>query len=85
MHDSALKCDRLPPSTQAHAMTAATAAPRRLACARCGAAFDCNPAGGCWCADESFRLPLPTAASEDCLCPTCLRALAEGQAASTPR
>jgi hypothetical protein len=51
----------------------ATAA-RMLACARCGAAFECRPAGGCWCAAEPYRLPLTTAgASKDCMCPTCLR------------
>lgn len=51
--------------------------PRSLACARCGAVFECRPAGDCWCADEAFRLPLPVAgADEDCLCPACLRAKA---------
>jgi uncharacterized protein len=56
---------------------------RRLACARCGAAFDCGSGGregGCWCGDETYRLPMPEAASEDCLCPTCLRAAALAQA-----
>jgi len=53
--------------------------PRRLACARCGAAFDCQLGGGCWCAAEPYRLPLPDAAAEDCLCPACLRAAAEQQ------
>jgi hypothetical protein len=47
--------------------------PRRLACARCGAAFDCGLSGECWCAAEPFRLPLAAPASEDCLCPACLR------------
>jgi hypothetical protein len=48
--------------------------PRKLACARCGAAFDCNLEGGCWCAAEPYRLPLTDAAqAEDCLCPDCLR------------
>ncbi|MGE3148980.1 MAG: cysteine-rich CWC family protein [Pseudorhodoplanes sp.] len=51
---------------------------RSLACARCGTAFECDPQGGCWCAGESFRLPLPTN-GEDCLCPDCLRALARRQ------
>ena len=59
-------------------------APRRLACARCGAAFDCSLGGGCWCAAEPYRLPMPDAAAqdsprdapEDCLCPACLRAAA---------
>jgi hypothetical protein len=48
---------------------------RRLACARCGAAFDCGAAtGACWCAAEDVRLPMPAAGStEDCLCPACLR------------
>jgi len=47
--------------------------PRRLACARCGAAFECAPGGGCWCAAEPYRLPMGDAAVEDCLCPACLR------------
>jgi hypothetical protein len=49
---------------------------RRLACVRCGKEFDCDPGGSCWCADETFRLPMPVA-SEDCLCPDCLRKAAE--------
>lgn len=53
--------------------------PRRLACAHCGTEFACNLAGGCWCNDASFRLPLPTSASADCLCPDCLRRLAQEQ------
>ncbi|MCF8478269.1 MAG: cysteine-rich CWC family protein [Pseudolabrys sp.] len=49
-------------------------APRRLTCARCGTAFDCDLSGGCWCAAEPYRLPLSAqAAQEDCLCPACLR------------
>jgi hypothetical protein len=49
--------------------------PRQLACARCGAAFECGATvGKCWCAEEDFRLPMPAANSgEDCLCPACLR------------
>ena len=31
---------------------------RRLACARCGTAFDCGLGGECWCAAEPYRLPL---------------------------
>ena len=47
---------------------------RRLACARCGTVFECQLAGDCWCAAEPYRLPLTAAgASEDCLCPACLR------------
>jgi hypothetical protein len=51
-------------------------APRRPACARCGAAFDCAPHGDCWCKAERYRLPLPQADGAECLCPTCLRFLA---------
>jgi hypothetical protein len=47
--------------------------PRKLACARCGTAFECRLGGGCWCAAEPYRLPMTTAAIEDCLCPACLR------------
>jgi hypothetical protein len=52
---------------------------RRLACVRCGAAFDCGAGmGACWCAAEDFRMPMPPAdAGEDCLCPACLRKLAQ--------
>jgi hypothetical protein len=53
--------------------------PRRLVCGRCGAAFDCNLDGPCWCATEPYRLPLPTD-SADCLCPDCLRTLAQAVA-----
>jgi hypothetical protein len=51
-------------------------APRRLACTRCGTAFDCSLGGDCWCAAEPFRLPVPDSAADDCLCPACLRAAA---------
>ena len=54
--------------------------PRTLACARCGTAFECAQAGGCWCAAEPYRLPLTAAgANEDCLCPACLRKAAAQQ------
>jgi hypothetical protein len=52
---------------------------RRLACARCGAAFDCGTggrSGDCWCMDETTRMPLPDQEGEDCLCPACLRGMA---------
>jgi hypothetical protein len=52
--------------------------PRKLACARCGATFECALGGGCWCAAEPYRLPMTNATIEDCLCPACLR-----QAAAT--
>ncbi|HTT49625.1 MAG TPA: cysteine-rich CWC family protein [Pseudolabrys sp.] len=55
---------------------------RRLACARCGAAFECARAGDCWCAAEPYRMPLTAAGeSEDCLCPDCLRKAAAEAAA----
>jgi hypothetical protein len=58
---------------------------RKLACARCGTVFECRPAGGCWCAAEPYRLPLTAAgASEDCLCPTCLRKAAVRDHKSRP-
>jgi len=47
--------------------------PRKLACARCGAQFECALDGDCWCAAEPYRLPMTNAAAEDCLCPACLR------------
>ena len=50
--------------------------PQRAACARCGAAFACEPAGDCWCKHEIVRLPMPTA-GEACLCAECLRKAAE--------
>ena len=58
--------------------------PRRLTCARCGAAFDCGSGGrdgGCWCNDEAYRMPVPSEADADCLCPACLRAAAASQSA----
>ncbi|HET6839301.1 MAG TPA: cysteine-rich CWC family protein [Bradyrhizobium sp.] len=50
-------------------------ASRRLACSRCGTEFTCNPAGSCWCAEETLRLPMP-AEGGDCVCRECLRKLA---------
>jgi hypothetical protein len=51
-----------------------------MTCERCGAPFECGLSGECWCADESFRMPLPTG-TQDCLCPTCLRKAAESAGA----
>jgi hypothetical protein len=53
--------------------------PRRLACAGCGAEFNCSLSGACCCSDEAFRLPMPIDGS-DCLCPRCLRKLVEQRA-----
>lgn len=44
--------------------------------------FECRLDGGCWCAEEAFRLPLPSG-GEDCLCAACLRAEAERHRAQT--
>jgi hypothetical protein len=54
---------------------------RRLACGRCGTAFECSLAGECWCDAEPYRLPMPKAepGAEDCLCPACLRKAAAEQ------
>jgi hypothetical protein len=52
---------------------------RRLACAGCGATFECGSGGrggACWCTDENLRLPMPAAEDAECLCPICLRAAA---------
>lgn len=35
--------------------------PRRIACARCGAPFDCG-GDACWCAAEPYRLAMGDAA-----------------------
>jgi hypothetical protein len=59
--------------------SSAQASPRQLACTACGSEFSCSLTGSCWCFDESFRLPMPSA-DGDCLCPACLRKLAEQQA-----
>jgi hypothetical protein len=60
---------------------------RPLICERCGKGFGCgrDAPSGCWCAAEAFRLPLKlpeqAGAFSDCLCPSCLRAVAETLAA----
>ncbi|HEY8275165.1 MAG TPA: cysteine-rich CWC family protein [Pseudolabrys sp.] len=59
-----------------------TPAPRRIACARCGASFDCGLSADCWCAAEPYRLPMTKAAIEDCLCSECLRKAADALAES---
>jgi hypothetical protein len=59
-------------------------ASRRLACSGCGMEFGCNPAGPCWCSDESFRLPMPVDGGE-CLCTDCLRKIAAAKAANSSR
>ncbi len=60
---------------------------RRHTCERCGAEFDCGAGGedgGCWCAALPFRMPMPEPGAKipyaDCLCRTCLEAVAEARA-----
>jgi len=66
--------------------TVTNGAERQPTCARCGAGFSCKPAGGCWCAEEAYRLPMPLDAGAECLCPACLRrAAALSAAQNTPR
>jgi hypothetical protein len=48
-------------------------------CSACGTEFSCDPAGRCWCAEQDFRLPMPTE-GQDCLCRACLTKLAAAQA-----
>ncbi len=48
-----------------------------IRCSQCGAAFGCDPAGDCWCKQETFRLPMPASNAARCLCPKCLREAAE--------
>jgi len=64
-----------------------TASPqRKLNCPRCGATFTCGVnEGRCWCADESYRVPMPATADQDCLCPACLRAHAQQLSAEAGR
>ena len=60
----------------------ARAAPRTLACERCGTDLTCMAGTGqsCWCRNEGFALPMPLPAGigpyADCLCPDCLRIVA---------
>jgi hypothetical protein len=52
-------------------------------CAQCGAAMNCQPEGGCWCA-ELPKVPMP-AETEGCLCRNCLLAKIEAQQKSSKR
>jgi len=54
---------------------------RRLACEECGTEFGCHLSGPCWCSEEAFRMPVPTDGG-DCLCPDCLRKLAQRRGAA---
>ena len=47
--------------------------------------FECGTGGhdgGCWCMDQTSRLPMPSAGSADCLCPACLHAALQSAARS---
>jgi hypothetical protein len=46
---------------------------RRITCSGCGTVFGCSLSEECWCSDSDYRLPVPDAAAEDCLCPDCMR------------
>jgi hypothetical protein len=63
-------------------MTPGTSSSRHLSCARCGASFECGLSADCWCAAETYRLPMTKTWIEDCLCPACLRKAAEALAES---
>jgi hypothetical protein len=64
----------LPDEGESHVKREMDTASHRIICARCGTAFNCGgDSGDCWCMDEAYRLPMPTAAREDCVCPACLR------------
>ena len=59
-------------------------ATRQSTCERCGTQFGCRnlgEEGSCWCSNEAFRLPVPLPEGVgpfgDCLCPRCLREVAE--------
>jgi len=73
---AALHVPQRRPAEHNRLMQSDSPARRRLACARCGVTFDCSVGGDCWCAAEPNRLPTPDEATQDCLCPACLRAAA---------
>jgi hypothetical protein len=52
---------------------------RQLSCARCGTGLTCSLSAECWCAAESYRLPMPARDGSDCLCQDCMRKLAQPQ------
>jgi hypothetical protein len=54
-------------------------------CPRCGTKFDCGKSGKCWC----YEVDVPTSVLDhindtydSCLCPECLKMLAEGKVES---
>ena len=59
-------------------------ATRQNQCERCGTTFGCRDKGAegeCWCSREAFKLPVPLPEGVgpygDCLCPACLREVAD--------
>jgi hypothetical protein len=54
-------------------------------CSKCGLAFDCGGLFGCWCRDvklSTAQLALLREQFVDCLCPSCLKAVAAGSLAA---
>jgi hypothetical protein len=63
-------------------MSPGTRSSRHLSCAHCGLSFECGLGADCWCAAETYRLPITKIWNEDCLCPACLRKAADALAKS---
>ncbi|MDO9414412.1 MAG: hypothetical protein Q7T81_17715 [Pseudolabrys sp.] len=54
--------------------------PRAVTCASCGVGFACTTDAECWCVAEPYRLRMTDIdAQRDCLCPQCLRRVAQAQ------
>jgi len=51
-------------------------------CCACDAAFTCDVAGSCWCAELPNVLPIAESTAQSCLCPTCLREKIAARAAA---
>jgi hypothetical protein len=55
-------------------------------CSKCGAAFGCGGLPGCWCRDvtlDAAALAALRQAYADCLCPSCLKAVAAASNAAS--
>ena len=52
-------------------------------CPRCGAAFECGKSGKCWCYEVDVPVSILDQINDtydSCLCPDCLKSMAEGKA-----